>query len=407
MVGYLDQYVIRILKTSSINMISGKAEKLPPFYVMEVLERARELESMGKDIIHLEIGEPDFPTAPHICEAASFAIAKGETKYTHSQGIPQLREAISRHYNTKFKLELDPSQVVVTSGTSPALLLIFMALIEQGDEVIMSDPHYACYPNFVRYLGGNPVFVRTKEENGFSMSYEATARAVTSRTRAILINSPCNPTGHVMTPENLRGISGISGNIPVISDEIYQGLIYKGKDHSILEYTSNAFVLNGFSKLFAMTGWRLGYLIAPKEYIRTLQKIQQNFFICANSFVQHAGIAALTGPQDHIREMVATYDTRRKFIIRRLKEIGFGLNYEPDGAYYILANAGGFSTDSLDLSRRILEESGVAVTPGMDFGDGAKGYLRFSYANNLENIREGMDRIENFLGNSGEKVFIE
>lgn len=377
-------------------MISGKAEKLPPFHVMEVLERARELESMGKDIIHLEIGEPDFPTAPHICEAASSAIAKGETKYTHSQGIPQLRETIARHYNEKFKLDLDPTQIVVTSGTSPALLLVFMSLIEQGDEVIMSDPYYACYPNFVKYLGGNPAYVRTKEDNGFNMGYEAAQRAITSRTKAILINSPCNPTGHVMSPENLRGIAG---NIPVISDEIYQGLIYKGKDHSILEYTSNAFVLNGFSKLYAMTGWRLGYLIAPKEYIRTIQKIQQNFFICANSFVQHAGIAALTGPQDHVREMVATYDTRRKFIIKRLKEIGFGINYEPDGAYYVLANAEKFSPDSLNLSRRILEEAGVAVTPGMDFGDGAKGYLRFSYANSIENIGEGMNRIEKYLRN--------
>lgn len=222
-------------------MISEKAAKLPPFYVMEVLERAKELESMGKDIIHLEIGEPDFPTAPHICEAASFALTKGETKYTHSQGLLELREAIARHYYVKFKLDPDPARILVTSGT-----------------------------------------------------------------KAILINSPCNPTGHVMSPENLRGISEIAGNIPVISDEIYQGLIYQGKDHSILEYTSNAFVLNGFSKLYAMTGWRLGYLIAPKEYIRALRKIQQNFFICANSFVQHAGIGALTGPQDQVREMVAT-----------------------------------------------------------------------------------------------------
>jgi len=376
--------------------------RFKPFYVMEVLERARGLESMGKDIIHLEIGEPDFPTAGHICEAASFALSKGETKYTHSQGLLELREAISRHYKVKFKLDLDPAQIVVTSGTSPALLLVFMTLMEQDDEVIMSDPYYACYPNFVKYLGGNPVFVRTKEENGFSMGYEAIAKAITSRTKAILINSPCNPTGHVMSPENFRSISEIAGKIPVISDEIYQGLIYQGKDHSILEYTSNAFVLNGFSKLYAMTGWRLGYLIAPKEYIRTLQKIQQNFFICANSFVQHAGIAALTGPQDHVREMVATYDTRRKFIIKRLKEIGFGINYEPDGAYYILANAEEFSLDSLDLSRRILEEAGVAVTPGMDFGDGAKGYLRFSYANSIENIGEGMDRIEKYI--QGKKI---
>ena len=261
----------------------------------------------------------------------------------------------------------------------------------------MSNPYYACYPNFVEYLDGKPVFVHTREACGFRMEPEDVAAAITSKTKAILINSPCNPTGHVMSPGNLRSISDIAGKIPVISDEIYQGLIYKGKDHSILEYTSNAFVLNGFSKLYAMTGWRLGYLIAPQEYIRPLQKLQQNFFICANSFVQHAGIAALLGPQEHVKEMVATYNTRRKFIIKRLKEIGFGINYEPDGAYYVLANAKEFSTDSLELSRRILEEAGVAVTPGIDFGDGAKGYIRFSYANSIENIGEGMDRIEKYL----------
>lgn len=381
-------------------MISKKATDLPPFHVMEVLERAQELERQGKSIIHLEIGEPDFPTAPHICAAASLALSTGQTKYTHSLGLPELREAIAWHYNRKFKLDIDPGQIIVTSGTSPALMLAFMCILEQRDEVIMSNPYYACYPNFVKYMGGKPVFIRTAETSGFSMGYEAVAGAIEPVTKAILINSPCNPTGHVMSARNLKSIAEVADKIPIISDEIYQGLIYKGKDHSILEYTSSAFVLNGFSKLYAMTGWRLGYLIAPVEYIRPLQKLQQNFFICANSFVQHAGIAALTGPQDHIQEMIATYDARRKFIIKRLKDVGFGINYEPDGAYYVLANSNGFGVDSLDLSRRILEEAGVAVTPGIDFGEGAKGYLRFSYANSIENIREGMDRIEKYLNRS-------
>jgi aspartate/methionine/tyrosine aminotransferase len=378
-------------------MICQKAKKIPPFHVMEVLERAQELERNGRNIIHLEIGEPDFPTAPHICAAAASALWSGETKYTHSLGLAQLREAIADNYNSKFKLELKPGQIIVTSGTSPALLLVFMALLEQGDEVIMSNPHYACYPNFVEYSGGKPVFIHTHESCGFNLEPNAVAGAITSRTKAILINSPCNPTGHVMPPESIRGIAESAGDIPVISDEIYQGLIYKGRDHSILEFTDNAFVLNGFSKLYAMTGWRLGYLIAPEEYIRPLQKLQQNFFICANSFVQHAGIAALKGPQEHVREMISTYDKRRKFILKRLREIGFGINYEPDGAYYVLANSKEFGQDSLELSGKLLEEAGVAVTPGIDFGDGAKGYLRFSYANSIENIGEGMDRIEGYL----------
>jgi aspartate/methionine/tyrosine aminotransferase len=378
-------------------MFSQKSANIPPFHVMEVLERAQELERAGRNIIHLEIGEPDFPTAPHICDAALDALKAGETKYTHSLGLPQLREAVAEYYNLKFDLDLNPQQVVITSGTSPALLLLFMGLLEQGDEVIMSNPYYACYPNFVEYLGGKPVFEYTHEDAGFSLEPGGIARKITDKTKAILINSPCNPTGSVMYPETMRGIAEEAGEVPVISDEIYQGLIYKGKDHSILEFTDNAFVLNGFSKLYAMTGWRLGYLIAPAEHIRSLQKLQQNFFICANSFVQHAGVAALRCTQEHVKEMVAMYDKRRRYILKRLGEIGFGIKSEPEGAYYVLANAGEFGSDSLELSRRILEEAGVAVTPGIDFGDGAEGYLRFSYANSLDNIKEGLDKVDRYL----------
>lgn len=380
-----------------MSMFSHKSEKLSPFHVMEVLERAHELEGAGRSIIHLEIGEPDFPTAPHICEAAMAALKAGKTKYTHSLGLPELREAIAEYYNNKFDLVIKASQIIITSGTSPAMLLLFLGLLDKGDEVIMSNPYYACYPNFVEYLGGKPLFVYTHEDHGFSMESDAVAGAITPRTKAVLVNSPCNPTGHVMTDRTLKAIAEVARHVPIISDEIYQGLIYKGEDHSILEYTGNAFVLNGFSKLYAMTGWRLGYLIAPPAYIRPLQKLQQNFFICTNSFVQHAGIAALRGPQEYVKEMVATYDNRRRFILKRLKEIGFGTGSEPEGAYYILANAKEFSSKSLELSRRILEEAGVAVTPGIDFGDGAEGYLRFSYANSLENIREGLERIERYL----------
>lgn len=364
---------------------------------MEVLERAQELERSGRNIIHLEVGEPDFPTPAHISEAASKALQAGETKYTHSRGLLQLREAIVETYNKKFGLELSADQVIVTSGTSPALLLLFMGLLEQGSEVVMSNPHYACYPNFVKIMGGKPVFVYTSEDRGFAMEPEAVASAITPATKALLINSPANPTGHVMSAQALRSICEVAAGVPIISDEIYQGLIYKGRDHSILEYTDNAFVLNGFSKLYAMTGWRLGYLIAPKECMRPLQKLQQNFFISANSFVQHGGIAALRGPQDHISGMVAEYDRRRKYMIKRLNEIGLQVKSEPEGAYYVLANAKAFSPNSLELSRQILEQAGVAVTPGIDFGSGAEGYLRFSYSNSLENIKEGMERLERYL----------
>lgn len=370
---------------------------IPPFHVMEVLERAQELEREGRHIIHLEIGEPDLPTAPHICEAAAEAMCSGNTKYTHSQGIPELREAIAERYMEKFGVVVTPEQVMITSGTSPAMLSLFLALVDPGDEVIMSNPHYACYPNFVRAVNGIPVFIYTDRENGFMLQPRQVAGRITERTRALLINSPSNPTGQVMPPEIMRGLAEAAGDVPIISDEIYQGLVYEGEDHTILEFTDNAFVLNGFSKLYAMTGWRLGYIITPKKYIRTLQKMQQNFFISTNAFVQHAGIAALRGPQQMIKEMVTTYDQRRRYMLGRLREMGLEVESEPKGAYYILADARRFSEDSLGLSRRILEDTGVAVTPGIDFGDGAEGFLRFSYANSLDSIKEGMDRLQAYL----------
>jgi aspartate/methionine/tyrosine aminotransferase len=378
-------------------MLSEKVANIPPFYVMEVLERAQQLEEEGRSIIHLEIGEPDFPTASHICDAAKAAMCAGNTKYTHSQGLIELRQAIAKNYREKFDVDIDPGQIIVTSGTSPAMLLLFLALIDQGDEIIMSNPHYACYPNFVTTAGGVPDFIYTNEDNGFMLQPDELAAHINPKTKAILINSPSNPTGQVLPAETLKGIAQVAGDVPIISDEIYQGLVYEGEDHTILEYTDNAFVLNGFSKLYAMTGWRLGYLIAPKQYIRTLQKVQQNLFISTNAFVQHAGVAALEGPQEQTLEMVKTYNERRLYLIKRLKEIGFDIRTEPKGAYYVLADARKFGYDSLALSRQILEDIGVAVTPGIDFGQGAEGHLRFSYANSLENIKEGMDRLDKYL----------
>ncbi|MGM0771145.1 MAG: pyridoxal phosphate-dependent aminotransferase [Halobacteriota archaeon] len=385
---------------SPSSSLSQRSVNIPPFYVMEVLESAQKLEASGMDVVHLEIGEPDFPTAPHICDAANRSLSSCNTRYTHSQGLRELRSAIVDDYNNRFGLDLVPEQVLVTSGTSPALMLTFMALLDQNEKCLLPNPHYACYPNFLSALGCRSNFAHTYEDNGFGLTPDLVSENLDAETSAILINSPSNPTGYVMSSKEMQGIAEIAenkGNIPIISDEIYQGLIYGGKDHSILEYTENAFLLNGFSKKYCMTGWRLGYLIAPLDCMRVLQKLQQNFFICANSFVQEAGIAALRGPQDHVDKMVATYDERRRYMLKRLKDVGFKLGYEPMGAFYVLADASEFATDSLELSRTILKEAGVAVTPGIDFGDGAKGYIRFSYANSIENIEEGMKRLDAFL----------
>ncbi len=375
--------------------VSKRAREIPPFIVMEVLEKAHELEKQGRNIIHLEVGEPDFPTPRCICEAAHEAMEKGETHYTHSLGILELREAICDHYHEKYGVHVNPGQILVTSGTSPALFLIFAALLEVGDEIIMSDPHYPCYPNYANFLGAKPVFVNVYEEDGFQLRPEEIKKKMGPMTRAILINSPSNPTGNLLSSERMEKISGLG--LPIISDEIYHGLVYGDKEHSILEFTDNAFVLNGFSKLYAMTGWRLGYVIAPPEFVRPMQKMQQNFFISAGSISQWAGLAALTRAQDDVERMKTTYDERRRYMIRRVRELGFGLTVEPSGAFYILVNARHLTDSSYELAFEILEKAGVGVTPGIDFGENAEGYLRLSYANSLENIEEGLKRIEGFL----------
>jgi aspartate/methionine/tyrosine aminotransferase len=376
-------------------MISRRAEEMTPFLVMDVLERARTMESQGIDVVHLEVGEPDFDLPAPISEAVNKAIAQGHTHYTHSLGDPELREAIAEHYANRYGVSVEPDRIVVGSGTSPAMMLVFAALLEAGDEVILSDPGYACYPNFIRFAGGVPVPVPVSEEDGFQLSAEAISPQISDRTRGVVINSPSNPTGTVLSEERMREINDLG--VRVISDEIYHGLVYAGKEHSILEFTDDAIVLNGFSKLYAMTGLRLGYLIAPSEFIRPIQKMQQNLFICANSVVQRAGIAALRKTAEDVARMKRTYNERRRFMIRRLRELGFGIATEPTGAFYVFAGARHLSGDSYNLAFDILEKAHVGVTPGVDFGENGEGYLRFSYANSLERIAEGLARVERYL----------
>ena len=380
-------------------MISNKALEIPPFIVMDVMEKALELEQKGEHVIHLEIGEPDFDTPQCIKEACFKALCDGKTHYTHSLGLLELREAISADYEKTYGVQVTPDRILIASGTSTAMLLLFSTLLEEGDELILPNPYYPCYPNIIKYVNGVPVFVDVLEEEGFQYIPEMISPKIGPRTKGILINSPSNPTGNVLSGERMEEIARFSPII--ISDEIYQGLVYEGEAHSILEYTENAFVINGFSKLYAMTGWRLGYVIAPKEFIRPMQRIQQNLFISANSFVQLAAISALHEADEEVRRMRKTYDQRRKFMIRRLRKLGFGIMVEPTGAFYILANAKRFSDDSYCLAFDILEEAKVGVAPGIDFGTNAEGFLRFSYARSMENIAEGMDRLEAYLRRRG------
>jgi aspartate/methionine/tyrosine aminotransferase len=376
-------------------MISKKAQDIPPFIVMDVLEKAQELERMGEHVIHLEVGEPDFDTPECISEACYRAICEGKTHYTHSLGLIELREVIAEDYWKKYRVKVSPEQILIASGTSPAMLLLFSALLEPGDEVILSNPYYPCYPNIIRFVDGSPVFVKVLEEEGFQYLPEMIEEKLNPKVKGIMINSPSNPTGNVMRPERMKEITKFSPFI--ISDEIYHGLVYEGKVHTILEFTDRAFVINGFSKLYAMTGWRLGYLIAPQEFIRPMQKIQQNLFISASSFAQWGALIGLKEAEKDVQKMRETYDQRRRFLIPKLKELGFGITVEPTGAFYILANAKKFSNDSYHFAFDILKNAKVGVAPGIDFGTNAEGYLRFCYANSMENIEEGIDRLGRYL----------
>ena len=381
-------------------MISKRTSEMTSFIVMDVLEKAHEMERDGIDIVHLEVGEPDFDTPQCVKDAACKALSDGHTHYTHSLGMIELREAISGFYHRTYKVDIDPERIVITSGTSPAMFALFSSMLEKGDEVIISDPHYACYPNFIKFVQGNPITIPVYEEDGFQFRPDAIQEKMTPRTKAIFINSPSNPTGNLLSRNRLAKIAALTpqaGPPFVVSDEIYHGLVYEGREHSILEFTNNAFVLNGFSKLYAMTGFRLGYLIAPKDFIRPIQKLQQNFFICANAMVQLAGIAALNEAHKDVLHMKQTYNKRRKFMLQRLKKMGLGIKVEPTGAFYVFANAKHISSDSYQLAFDILQKAHVGVAPGIDFGKNGEGYLRFSYANSLENINEGMDRLETYL----------
>ena len=376
-------------------MIANRVKDITPFIVMEVLEKAAEMERKGINVIHLEVGEPDFDVPKCVANAVQNAFDEGRTHYTHSLGDPDLRDEIAKRYLNEYGVTVSADQIIVTSGSSPAILLTLGVLCDQGDEIILSDPGYACYENFIKFIGAKPVKVQVYEENGFQYLPSEIKKHITKKTKGILINSPMNPTGNLLSPDVMKEL--VDFGVPIISDEIYHGLVYENRAHSILEYSENAFVLNGFSKLFAMTGLRLGYVIAPKSYIRTMQKLQQNLFICASSTAQRAGIAALKSAKNDVAKMKATYDKRRKYLIKRLQQLGFDIKVQPTGAFYVFVNAKHLSSDSYKLAFDILEKAHVGVTPGIDFGKNGEGFLRFSYANSIKNIEEGMNRFEQYI----------
>lgn len=373
-------------------------DKLTPFMVMEVLEKAHQMEKSGISVIHMEVGEPDFNMPTVIANSFKNAVDKGYTHYTHSLGSIELRQTIANYYQKKYGVNINPNHIIVTSGSSAAILLSLMVLCGYNDEVIISNPGYPCYRNFILTCNANPVEIGIHPSNGYQYDISKIKTVINDKTKAIIVNSPMNPTGTLTDKDVFKQLASI--NIPVISDEIYHGLVYNEEAHSILEFTDKAFVIGGFSKKYAMTGLRIGYLIAPENYIRPLQILQQNLFICAPSVAQEAAIAALNHADDEVAKMVSIYNQRRIYMIERLKNIGFKIETEPHGAFYIYANATKFTRNSYQFAFDVLENAHVGITPGTDFGSNGEGYIRFSYANSIENLTEGLNRLEKYLKNS-------
>jgi len=373
--------------------VSTRAAAIEPFLAMEVMERAFELEAAGARVIHLEIGEPDMAPPREAVEACRQALVAGETHYTDSRGLPELREAIAAEKGRRAGAPVDPAHVLVTSGTSPAMLLVFALLLEPGDEVVIPTPHYPCYPNFVRFCGGVPRFVPGDPADGWQIDADAVRRAIGPRTRAIVLGTPANPTGAVQEAERLRALAALGP--PLVSDEIYDGLLFEVPNApSALACADGAFVLDGFSKRYAMTGFRLGWVIAPDPTsLRALQVMQQNLFISANHFVQRAGVAALAHGEPTRLAMVEAYRRRRGLLVEGLRKLGFGVPAPPRGAFYVFADARSFSRDSRRLAFDLLERAHVAVTPGVDFGAAGEGWLRFSLSAPDAAIAEALERL--------------
>jgi len=378
---------------------------IEPFLAMEVLERALEIEAAGARVLHLEVGEPDLPAPEPVVEACVRALREGQTHYTDSRGLVELREAIAADLGRRFDLpaqrSVDPAHVIVTSGTSPAMLLCFEALLDPGDEVVIPTPHYPCYPNFVRLCGGVPVFVETHAHDGYRIDVDSVRAALSPRTRAIVVASPANPTGAIQSRETLAGLAALGP--PLVCDEIYDQIVYDGaRVCSALEVAprdgpSAPFVLDGFSKRYAMTGFRLGWVVAPPWAARSLQVLQQSLFISASSFVQRAGIAALSQGEATLRANVQVWGARRRRMVDGLRALGFGVSRLPQGAFYVLADARRFGADSRALAFALLEGAGVGAAPGIDFGAAAEGWLRFCYAVSDDVIDEALARIAQAL----------
>jgi len=376
-----------------------RIDQIEPFRVMQLLERAKELEASGRTIIHMEIGEPDFPTPAAVTDAAKQILDRHSQFYTPSTGAPELQRALAGWYAEEYGINIDPARILITPGTSGAFSMIYAVLLEAGESVLLPDPGYPCQRNFIRLAGGEPINVPVGPENRYHLSTELVEKHWQPGTRAAVVINPGNPTGTLIDSEELQKIASAcrGHNGYLISDEIYHGLTYDAAASCALQFDERAIVVNGFSKRWAMTGWRIGWIIVPDDLIDACRRVMQNIFIAAPTLSQYAAITALK-EKASIGKMVQAYDERRRFLLKELPGLGFDIVVEPQGAFYIYANVEKLTGDSSSFCWELLEKAGVAITPGEDFGSyKSEVHVRFSYATSLTNLQQGIERIAGFL----------
>ena len=387
------------------NATATRVAGIEPFHVMEVQTAARALEAAGRTVVHMEIGEPDFPTPAPVLAAAQAALAGGGIYYTSALGLPELREAIARHYAERFGVTIAPERVIVTAGSSAGLLLVMALLVDRDQQFLLSDPGYPCNRHFVRVLEGEPVGVPVGPLTNYQLSADLIEAAWSTRTRGVLIASPSNPTGTQVPPDELRKIAATCARLGLrlIVDEIYLGLTYDGPPQAALavtgEHAEDIFVVSSFSKYFNMTGWRLGWVIAPERHVRDLEKLAQNLYICPTTVSQRAALACfLPDTLALLEERRRAFGERRDFLVPALRDLGFGIPVRPSGGFFVYADSSRFSADSQAFCHDLLQATGVAITPGLDFGrHRAESHVRFAYTIEMAKLEEGVRRLRRHL----------
>jgi len=381
---------------------ANRMAEIAPFHVMKLLARARALEVQGRSIVHMEIGEPDFETPQPIIQAGIKALERGLTHYTPALGLPALRQAIADFYDSRYQQQVTSGSVVITPGSSGALQLICGVLINPGDEVLLTDPGYPCNRHFVQLMGGQPKFISLSEAANYQLSLDDIKQNWTDKTRAIILATPSNPTGTVLEISFLKDVAAFAKtkNAYVIVDEIYQGLVYDVESQTMAGRFDNVFVINSFSKYFCMTGWRIGWLIAPEAFVEDIDKLAQNIFLAASTPGQHAALAAFHDESIELLESNRkAFQQRRDYLYSEIVSMGFQLQEKPQGAFYLYANAASLANNSDELAHGLLENAGVAITPGKDFGYiGAQTHVRFAYTTSIEKLIMGVDRMRAYLG---------